>query len=41
MDKKIIAWHGEPELKKSVIEMMKVHRELDELLTGQYWPDGS
>ena len=36
----MIAWHGEPELKASVLGQLKNHRNLDEIVQGSYWEGG-
>ena len=38
---KLIAWHGNPELKEVAIAKMRAHRDADELVQGYgYWEDG-
>ncbi len=40
MEKMMLAYHNDPELKKSVVAQMAAHRKADELVKGVYWEDG-
>lgn len=36
----ILAWHGDPELKKATVAEMAAHRKADRLIKGKYWVGG-
>ena len=36
----LLAWHGDPALKKSTVAIMAAHRKADTLVKGLYWENG-
>ena len=36
----MIAYHGDPKIKRSVLKQLRAHAKADELIKGSYWRDG-
>ena len=36
----MIAFHGDPEIKKKYLERVRAHRRTDEIIKGKYWENG-
>lgn len=37
MTGRLVAWHGDPDLRVAMLTAMAAHREADELVRGTYW----
>ena len=40
MSDRLIAFHGDPAIKRQYLRRVRNHRKADELVKGQYWQDG-